>query len=202
MIFFCVLYRNHPEPKLTAQECLDWFYGFPKVWNEHEQPITVSVGFVWAAAGVPQPDVLQHCREAEKSAKNRGRDRLALRVLFNGGNYIEWACPWGLLEDVLEGYCDRDKGKNWTHIYNDVAALESRHAFEGNQSDVATALFKVYFSSASNILQKENLWNVNSDQDSKSGILGNRPEEGNEHQALNTWIINLAKVGFHLCSNT
>lgn len=201
--FLGVFYRNAPESKLTAQECLEWFYSFCNVWNEHKQPITVSVGFVWAAAGVPQRDVLQHCREAEQSAKKNGRDRLALRVLFNSGNYIEWICPWGFLKDVLDGYCDRNgkKGKadkpDWTHIYNDVAVLESHHAFEGNQSEVATSLFKAYFSSISYILP-EHLWN----SDNKSGILGNQPEKGNEHEALNNWIINLAKVGFHLCSDT
>lgn len=207
--FLGVLYSNEPDPPLKAQKCLDWFYDFPTVWQEHGQDITVSVGFVWANAGVPQRDVLQHCKEAEQSAKNNGRDRLALRVLFNGGNYIEWVCPWQFLQPILNSYCDRNQGKNWTHIYKDVATLEARHAFKSDNSDIAQALFQVYFSKASHII-KDNLWNTDSDGSKKSGILGNRQQNDNrdrplnpdEHQLLNNWIINLAKVGFHLCSDT
>ncbi len=165
---------------------------------------------MWAAPGVPQRDVLQHCRETEQSAKQQGRDRLAIRVLFNGGNCIEWACPWWFLESVLEGYRDRN-GKqgsanqpNWTHIYKDTAAkdtaaLESRHAFEGKQSDVALALFEVYYGKHNRDTLSQNL----RDLGGKSGILGNRAQDcPNFHGSLNDWIINLAKVGFHLCGNT
>jgi CRISPR-associated protein Cmr2 len=194
--FLGVFYRNAPEPELTAQECLDWFYEFPDVWRKHGREITVSVGFVWAGGGVPQRDVLQHCREAEKSAKNNGRDRIALRVLFNGGNYLEWVCPWWFLKNVLEGYCDRGGEQKWTHIYNDIAALESRHAFEGNQSDVALALFEVYFGEPNRKTLEKHLWRC----DGKTGILGDRPEDCKDiHNALNDWIVKLAKVGFHLC---
>ncbi len=202
--FLGVFFRNNPQPKLKATEIINWFYRFHSdVWKVHGQDITVSVGFVWAAAGVPQRDVLQHCKEAEQSAKKHGRDRLALRVLFNGGNYLEWVCPWQFLEQILENYCDRDSKKglankpNWTHIYNDVATLESRHAFAGNQSEVALSLFNLYFGSARSILDNH-LWNK---AEGKSGILGNPSAKINEHQAINDWIINLAKVGFHLCSD-
>ena len=112
--FLGVFYRTPPQPELTATQCLEWFYQFPQIWQKHKQPIGVSVGFVWAAPGVPQRDVLQNCREAEQSAKKTGRDRLALRVLFNGGNWIEWICPWWFLESVLKG--DRASQGNWMHI--------------------------------------------------------------------------------------
>jgi CRISPR-associated protein Cmr2 len=190
--FLGVLYRNS-NPKLTALECLDWFYKFPEIWEEHKQEITVSVGFVWAAPGVLQRDVLQHCREAEKSAKTSGRDRLALRILFNSGNHLEWVCPWSLLQPILEGYRDRQNGKNWTHIYNDIAILESRHAITPQNSTVALALFNLYFP---NLKDNTKDWkSVTPD------IAGNSeassPKAANT--AINDWIINLAKVGFHLC---
>jgi CRISPR-associated protein Cmr2 len=197
--FLGVLYRNHPKPILTAQECLNWFYKFPEIWQQHGQEITVSVGFVWTAPGVPQRDVLQHCREAEKSAKSNGRNRIALRILFNSGNYLEWTCPWWFLQQLLESYRDRNQGKNWTHIYKDVTTLESRHAFEGNQTEVALELFGIYFGREN----REILWQYRWDNNDKTGILGNHP--GNETEntdTLNNWIINLAKVGFHLCSST
>ncbi len=192
--FLGVFYRN--DGKLSSQECLDWFYQFLQVWQKHQRKLTVSVGFVWAAGGVPQRDILQHCRETEQSAKKGGRDRLALRVLFNGGNYLKWVCPWWFLPDVLTGYRDRNDGKNWTHIYNDVAVLASSHAFKENQSEVALGLFEVYFGKKNREKLYQHLW----DFEDKTGILGNRQEDcKNVDTALNDWIANLAKIGFHLC---
>jgi CRISPR-associated protein Cmr2 len=199
--FLGVLYRNSPEPKLLAKECLDWFQNFPTVWRAHGKNITVSVGFVWTAPGVPQRDVLQHCRETEQVAKQSGRDRLAIRILFNGGNYLEWSCPWWFLP-ILQAYRDRNGATgckaNWTHFYNDVAVLEARHAFH-EQTDVSRSLFEVYFGTSHHAtLEQDNyLWNT----PNSSGILGDRtryPTLKAEQTALNDWLINLAKVGFHL----
>jgi len=175
--FLGVLYAK--KTQLKPQECLQWFYKFHnEIWPKHQQGIKVSVGFVWAAPGVPQRDVLQHCRQTERSAKDQGRDRLAIRILFNSGNYLEWACPWEHIQDILTSYQDRLGKKNWTHFYNDVATLESRHAFTKDSSDVALSLFEIYFKKA---------------QKNPKLIVGDE-----DHQRLNEWIINLAKVGFHL----
>lgn len=205
--FLGVLYRNK-KPKLKAQECLNWFYSFPQVWATHQIPITVSVGFVWAASGVPQRDVLQHCRETESLAKANGRDRLAIRVLFNSGNYLDWHCPWWWLEKLLTSYRDKDGNQNkpnWTHIYNDVAVLESRHAFQNNR-EVALELFGVYFGKEqqdklANTKQKY-LWNDRTGETITTGILGEEsfyPNQKAIDAAITNWIINLAKVGFHVC---
>ena len=214
--------RLFEQPVLTAIECLEWFYEFKSfsgkkahlgtdIWSKHEQPITVSVGFVWAAPSIPQRDVIQHCNEAEKSAKRRGRDRLALRILFRGGNYLEWVCPWGLLEPILTGYQDRNKIEgeraNWGHINEDVNTLKSRHALTDDQTGIAEALFKIYFPNleAKAIFEFENLFN----SEERTGILGGRnnytknSEEDGElelaavNQAVNDWVVNLAQVGFH-----
>lgn len=198
--FLGVFYRNPPQQKLDPKECLNWFYQFKSdIWSKNGQPINVSVGFVWAAPNVPQRDVLQNCRLAEKSAKDKGRDRLALRILFNGGNWIEWVCPWWFLP-LLEHYRDRDLANNWGHIYEDVAFLESRHAFRGEQTEVALALFQVYFGEENlSIVSNEKFW---WNQDNQTGILGDRDNYETADkvtEALNDWVINLAKVGFHLC---
>lgn len=218
--FLGVLYRipEPNQPKLTAQDCLNWFYQFPQIWQEHKHKITVSVGLVWAAPSVPQRDVLQHCRDAEKSAKNKGRDRLAIRILFNSGNYLEWVCPWWCLQQFLESYQDREgdtlaalqekpKGNkttpNWTHFYNDVATLESRHAFQG-QTQIALGLFELYFTPENRQCLETHLWDTGDvDHQQKTGILGNQPhvQEKQNIKALNNWVINLAKVGFHLSSS-
>lgn len=212
-----------------AVDCVKFFSRFKTdTWNEgikskEKKKITVSVGFVWAFPGIPQRDVLQHCRLAEKSAKSNGRDRIAFRVLFNNGNHLEWVCPWWLLEaGLLSSYRDREHNQekpNWTHIYNDVAVLESRHAFDDDNTDVAMGLLDIYFSKEiANLIKRQSpcKWNSNwlHDDDAdltlmKPGILGQRKNYTKENtdeidnikvnKALNNWIINLAKVGFHLC---
>ncbi len=174
--FLGVLYRNE-NPPLTLDECLPWLYHFPNIWNEHEQPITVSMGFVWAAGGVPQRDILQHCKLAEQSAKKQGRDRLVIRILYSSGNYLEWGCPWWWFEELLESYRDRDGDSikslknspksykhtpNWTHFYNDVLALESRHAFGSLHDapiDIALEIFEIYFGKENRIkLENSEYW--------------------------------------------
>jgi CRISPR-associated protein Cmr2 len=199
--FLGVLYRVK-DPPLTGRECLDWFYGFPQLWAKHGQTdstgklLTVSVGFVWASPGVPQRDVLQHCREAEQAAKNHGRDRLTIRVVFNGGNTLEWSCPWWFLP-VLQDYRDRNHQQgaaaNWGHLFEDVAALEARHAFTDHT--VALALFEIYFDAPNRQSLERSLW----DKDGQTGILGNQPDPKQTiDKPLTQWICNLAKVGFHL----
>jgi CRISPR-associated protein Cmr2 len=131
---------------------------------------------------------------------------------------------------VVDAYLDRDKGQNWSHIYNDIAMLEARHAFKGDQIEVATAIFSIYFGEANQTLSETNWWNTYEGNDQfrydadaggkrlTTGILGDRksylkPDITNLnapdcldlpkiYTALNEWFINLAKVGFHLCSST
>jgi CRISPR-associated protein Cmr2 len=254
--FLGVFYRPPEAPILEPQKCLEWFYKFksdqPDALWKTDQPITVSIGFVWAAPNVPQREVLQHCREAEKSAKDKGRDRIALRILFNDGQHLEWVCPWHILP-ILKEYRDRSNGQNWTHIFNDIAVLESRHAFQGKddkgnpvnkQLEVALALLDVYFNTTDSpippyltlatpsntdqeqhwerFFEQDGYWNLyngehkyepNGDRIS-TGVLGDRAfyTRNKNHdgalnisdikQALTHWIINLAKIGFHLCPAT
>ena len=97
--FLGVLYEE--KKKIQPLDCLQLFYTFKsEIWHwPEEKKITPSVGFVWAGSQVPQRDILQHCHEAEKSAKGSGRDRIAFRILFNSGNHLEWVCPWWVLDE-------------------------------------------------------------------------------------------------------
>ncbi len=125
-------------------------------------------------------------------------------------------CLWWLLESgLLSGYCDREGKQNWTHIYNDVAVLESRHAFDDEGLDIALGLLEIYFPSHVDVIrgrQDQNNWLHESDADltaTKAGILGvkhsyykentEQIDEVKVKKALTDWILNLAKVGFHLC---
>ena len=198
------------NPKTNAKYCWQWLESFPDVWRQHgyrDEGVTASVGFVWTGHRVPQREVLQHCREAEKTAKNKGRDRLAIRIVFNNANYLEWTIPWRFI-DLLSAYCDREGGKNWTHIFNDVAILEARHAFRKEHTEVAQGILRIYFPEYSDLVSNESyLWN----KDGIAGILGEekdyaKPKQGLTPQeqinlAINDWVINLAKIGFHLFGN-
>lgn len=136
--FLGVVYDSTPdltgEALQDSTQCLkvnswNWLQQLPAKWQDHGQDINLSVGFVWAGHSVPQRDILQHCREAERRSKNWGRDRLTLRVVFNSGQFVQWTCPWHYLS-ILDCYCDRDGGQNWGHLYNDMAQLKARHALE------------------------------------------------------------------------
>ncbi|NEP55628.1 MAG: CRISPR-associated protein Cmr2 [Symploca sp. SIO2G7] len=146
--FLGVLYseetKKPAEPeKVKPIEALRWLLKLESRWQELQETIkqeldldfAFSVGFVWAGHQVPQRDILQHCRDAEQRAKNLGRNRLTIRVVFNSGQYVQWTCPWDYLH-VLQNYCDRDgktwgENPNWSHIYNDWAQLKARHAAAG-----------------------------------------------------------------------
>lgn len=260
--FMGVLYERDDQIQPTT--CFQWLSQFnAQFWQgtnlqpnsgtqfqhgaNQPKPITASVGFVWAAPNVPQRDVLQHCREAEKSAKRKGRDRIAFRILFNGGNSLEWVCPWWLLEgdfsqatvpvpwtetesskppQLMQQYRDRNgvqasrSDPNWTHLYNDVGLLEARHAFQTDSTEVALGLVAIYFGEPMQAIigHPQNWWNRESEAGDRlfSGILGNPKaylptDEAKDPMALaqlaknpyvirdlNDWVINLAKVGFHL----
>ena len=221
--FMGVLYSEEAEKaekgvtpqKLKPIEVWQWLLNLPQEWkalqdtlahelgfnDENQNRFTYSLGFVWAGHQVPQRDILQHCREAEKKAKSLGRDRVTIRVLFNSGQYVEWTCPWDYL-DILTKYRDRDGGCNWTHLYNDWATLKARHSITlGNQSDsspddrIALILFKRYFSAKS--AWEDSKWQEDSLEHDSEWITG----EDSSESILN-WLNNLVNVGWQLCSNS
>ena len=204
--FLGVIYSTKPEKPPEPIEALEWLMELSDKWKEHGQDINLSVGFVWAGHSVPQRDILQHCREAEKRAKSLGRDRVTIRVVFNSGQYVQWTCPWDYLH-ILKDYRDRDgktyskwetEGKdpklfpNWTHVYKDLAHLKNRHAISFNPNEknpddrLALTLFQLYFN------DREHL-----EQNCKH-IVGDFP---NEPKELIYWISDLINVGWQLCSN-
>ena len=131
------LSRAKNPQSISGRDILNWLIKLREDWDDRKSEetnknITLSVGFVWAAPSVPLRDVLQHCREAEKVSKEKGRDRVTIRVVFNSGQYVEWTAPWKYL-DILKTYEDldgkRDQEANWSHVYRDLTHLKSRHAF-------------------------------------------------------------------------
>ena len=154
--FLGVLYSEqtntdeNPE-KLKPIEVVKWLLDLENQWKDLQNTLekqlnlkdnkrfTFSVGFVWAGHQVPQRDILQHCRDAEKRAKSLERDRVTIRIVFNSGQFVQWTCPWDYL-DILTKYCDRDgktwgENPNWNHIYSDWVQLKARHAIRLKETE-------------------------------------------------------------------
>ncbi len=211
--FLGIIYNQNPNQHISPLKAYEWLTTLNDKWQEHQQPITVSVGFVWVAGSVPQRDVLQHCREAEKVAKSLGRDRVTIRVVFNSGQYVQWTCPWCYL-DILTKYQDREKQSNWSHIYQDLAHLESRRVFDIENADEArivkqTALqfFELYFPGEGKklITDIKDGKNINDQKDELAKKLAGFSDDSDEidrSKSIVNWITDLVKVGWHLCSNT
>lgn len=202
--FLGVIYSDNSKNPIPAFTAYQWLMNLDNLWNKHGHSITLSVGFVWVAGSVPQRDVLQHCREAEKVSKKLGKDRVTIRVVFNSGQYIQWTCHWEYL-NILTKYRDRNgntyqkwefSGRNkkyqpnWNHVYSDLAQLQARYAINLNAHEdqiddsFALALFHIYFQ------DKEYL-----NQHAKN-IIGS-----DSRKAIVQWIINLINVGWQLCTN-
>ncbi|WP_411872048.1 Cas10/Cmr2 second palm domain-containing protein [Vulcanococcus limneticus] len=139
---------------LKAHDIHQWLRSFPVLWESHGQAISVSMGLAYVKDTVPQREALQHVREAERSAKDRGRNRFALRLVFSGGQSIEWVCPWKLLPKLLDAYRDRHPSRrsgidaDWGHLAADTATLRNRRALNGSDPEaeaVALALWRLYF---------------------------------------------------------
>lgn len=228
--FLGVLYSEElqsgkkPE-KLKPIDAWDWLLDLPKEWQELQQNLadeldfkgdnrfTYSVGFVWAGHQVPQRDILQHCRDAERRAKSLGRDRVTIRVLFNSGQYVQWTCPWDYL-DILTKYRDRNhcgqktssNERNWNHLYGDWEALKARHAIQlkpqskGGETDenaagleIAVELINLYFAQEGERIQNEWLWEHLVNETDGHVVT--------DYEKVN-WLNDLVQVGWQLCRNS
>jgi CRISPR-associated protein Cmr2 len=205
--FLGVLYSGEKLKKIKPIEALEWLFELKEQWLALQQILkqkldlnfTFSVGFVWAGHQVPQRDILQHCREAEQRAKNLGRNRITIRVVFNSGQFVQWTCPWEDLH-VLKEYRDRDnkswsQNPNWTHIYNDWAHLKARHAIQLKEINkmqpykkVALELFDFYFNDAGKKNTEQRRWNT---------LVGD-----NTNVSIMNWINDLVQIGWQLCQNS
>lgn len=140
------LHESRPGSNdLSTDHLWAWIRTYPRLWAEASQPdpslppkFSVSMGLVWADSQVPQREALQQAREAQASAKARGKNRFALRLVQANGNHLEWTCPWSWLDPILNHYTDRegrslgacrdDKPPNWRHLAEDLQWLSSRQA--------------------------------------------------------------------------
>jgi CRISPR-associated protein Cmr2 len=99
------------------------------------------MGLVWTEGQVPQREALAQLREAERHAKQAGRDRFALRVLFKSGRHLEWICPWRFLLR-LQAATPKESGF-WRQLSGDLEQLQARAGLDGS---TARTLWQAYFS--------------------------------------------------------
>lgn len=147
---FGALHETEPGAHdLNTAHLWRWLGKFPKIWEQCGQTnLTVSMGLVWADAKVPQREALQHAREAEVSAKARGKNRFALRLLYASGSHLEWTCPWEWLDPILSHYTDREGRSlkaspdghppSWRHLAEDLQWLQSRQAIAADRTSART----------------------------------------------------------------
>jgi CRISPR-associated protein Cmr2 len=189
--FLGVMYGDKKNPQLDGRVVITWLRELRESWAQGNLGITLSVGFVWAGHSVPQRDVLQHCREAEKLAKKLGRDRVTIRVVFNNGQFVQWTTPWPCLQ-WLNDYTDRDGSNNWSHIYSDLAQLKARHGIPPTTSNkiddmIALELFGLYFGADKQKQLSQERGKITGSEDGRAMI---------------EWIDGMIRVGWQLCSNS
>ena len=212
--FFGVIYNSNFEKtrtNISGGEILAWLSDLKAQWQTHGytkangfKDLNFSLGFVWAAPAVPQRDVLQHCREAEKLAKSKGRDRATIRIVFNNGQYVQWTCLWELIS-ILQTYQDRDGQKNWGHIYGDLAQLEARHAFclgGGDRQSFSDSQIRQAFKGLCEFMSlyfpryKEKFFD---DESYRIKLFGQDTKAADRNWEGLCWSRDLIRVGWHLC---
>lgn len=193
--FLGVIYGTQKEPQKDGAEAIKFLLEVSEKWKLGDLGINLSMGFVWAGHSVPQRDVLQHCREAEKRAKSLGRERITIRILFNNGQFVQWTTPWQHLEWV-EDYRDRDgkvgKDAKWSHVYSDLAQLKARHAISPKTAQraddaIALALLGLYFGEEKKEILSRERKSITGSEGTKSVV---------------EWIEGMIQAGWHLCSNS
>jgi CRISPR-associated protein Cmr2 len=211
------LHETQPGRRdLRRDDLFHWLLLFPGLWKTNGQTtLTASMGLVWADSQVPQREALQHAREAEASAKERGRNRFALRLLYASGNHLEWTCPWHWLAPILAQYRDREgrlqadgveaNGRpggapKWRHLAEDLLWLQERHAIGDGipahgpkacqrAQSVAHGLLSAYFPGLEEAIDAANAAAAASSKEAMPSLA--QPEE---NRRLDQWLIDLGRV--------
>jgi CRISPR-associated protein Cmr2 len=211
------LHETQPGRRdLRRDDLFHWLLLFPGLWKTNGQAtLTASMGLVWADSQVPQREALQHAREAEASAKERGRNRFALRLLYASGNHLEWTCPWHWLAPILAQYRDREGrlqaggfdandrpggSPKWRHLAEDLLWLQERHAIgdgipahdptaSHRAQAVAHGLLSAYFPGLEKAIDAANAAAASSSKEAMPSL-----EQPEHNRRLDQWLIDLGRV--------
>jgi CRISPR-associated protein Cmr2 len=112
-----------------------WVQRESEIYPVPGQRMDFSLGVAIAQRRIPQSLWHRGLTEAYKEAKNQGRDRVCIKVLFNSGQSLDWVCPWRLWELLMHvGLTTEEKTElnRWEKL---LSYLESNRL---QQSDVDT----------------------------------------------------------------
>jgi len=73
-----------------------WVQYQERIYPVPGEKMNFSLGLVIAQRRIPQSLWHRGLTQAYKAAKEQGRDRVCVQVLFNSGQSLEWVCPWRL----------------------------------------------------------------------------------------------------------
>lgn len=97
------LWRGEPSPLTQPLNPPGdgWVQRGAEIYPVPGRQMSFSLGVVIAQRRIPQSLWHRGLNEAYKAAKNQGRDRVCIKVLFNSGQSLEWVCPWRLWELLM-----------------------------------------------------------------------------------------------------
>jgi len=89
---------------------------------------TLSAGIAVAHYKSDLREALQSAREAEKAAKNAGRDALQLAICRRSGEHFSALCPWSFLDTLtqwLEGFLNKASDRWAYHLASEMDTLQA-----------------------------------------------------------------------------
>ncbi len=90
------LWQGEENPLTTAMSLDGWVNYEEQVYPVPGKQMTFSLGLVIAQRRIPQSLWHRTLNAAYKKAKEAGRERVCVEVLFNSGQSLQWTCPWKL----------------------------------------------------------------------------------------------------------
>jgi CRISPR-associated protein Cmr2 len=134
--------------------------GWVKDHQEQIYPVpgskmTFSLGLVIAQRRIPQSLWHRGLNYAYKRAKNEGRNRVCVQVLFNSGQSLEWVCPWQLwhLLMAVEGL---NEDKTELNVWEKLLKYVESTRLTGNSTSKVKALINTLWASVGLSFKEEN----------------------------------------------
>jgi CRISPR-associated protein Cmr2 len=111
-----------------------WVQRNEEIYPVPSKTMSFSLGVVIAQRRIPQSLWHRGLNQAYKRAKNAGRNRVCVQVIFNSGQTLEWVCPWPLWEllTTVEAEGEKTDLNRWEKLlaYVEGTRLQSRHPHE------------------------------------------------------------------------
>lgn len=137
------------EPEFKTEPLVDgWIqYNENTIYPVPGEQMTFSLGVVIAQRRIPQSLWHRGLIEAYQKAKQEGRNRVCLKILFNSGQSIDWVCPWPLwhllmsIELKQEDKTDLNRWEKLLHYF------ESTHFSQESQPSAVKELLNTLWRS-------------------------------------------------------